>query len=91
MADTCSGWAAPVVRWDRGICGTQALPQRTGLGARRRSPKVGGEVVLLSPQRPSPRPGRPGLAPVPLAAGRLASEVLASWGEALLALPIASL
>ena len=72
----------PHVRLDRGICGTQALPQRTGLGVSRAlEPEVLGEVVFLSPQRP--RLAREaGLAPVPLAAGRLASEVPASWGEA---------
>lgn len=67
---------------DRGICGTQALPQRTGLGVcRAPEPEVGGEVVLLSPQC-SRLAGKAGLAPVPLAAGRPASGVRASRGEA---------
>lgn len=82
MADTCSGWAAPMSGWTEASAVPRRCPRELGwVFPGRWSPRFSGKVVLLSPQRP--RLAREaGLAPVPLAAGRLASEVPASWGEA---------
>lgn len=81
MAGTCSGWAALRPAGPRHLRYPGAAPGNWAGCCQVPEPEVGGEVVLLSPQC-SRLAGEAGLAPVPLAAGRPASGVRASRGEA---------